>query len=110
MAQAWVCTYSQTPIFDPYAAYVLDRWKAGVHDGKQLSEEIRQRGFRDRSRLVQNFLQTLRGSDRQPRFPIPPVVPPQLGEQFSPHNAVWLFIRDPAKFTAVRKKHLSSYE
>jgi transposase len=94
-------------IFDPYAAYVLDRWKAGVHDGKQLYEEIQQCGFRGSKRLVQNFLQTLRGSDRQPRFPIPPVVPPQLGEQFSAHNAVWLFIRDPAKFTNTEKETLA---
>ena len=94
-------------IFDPYAAYILDRWKAGVHDGKQLYEEIRQRGFRDRSRLVQNFLQTLRGSHRQPRFPIPPIVPPQPAEQFSAHNAVWLFIRDPIKFTDTEKETLA---
>jgi len=95
-------------LFDPYAAYVLDRWKAGVHDGKQLYEEIRQRGFRGSKRLVQNFLQTLRGSDRQPRFPIPPVVPPQAGEQFSAHNAVWLFIRNSAKFTDTEKETLAS--
>jgi transposase len=94
-------------LFDPYAAYVLDRWKAGVHDGKQLYEEIQKRGFRGSKRLVQNFLQTLRGSDRQPRFPIPPVVPPQPGEQFSAHNAVWLFIRDQAKFTDAEKETLA---
>jgi transposase len=32
-------------IFDPYASYVLDRGPAGVHDGKQLYEEIRTLGF-----------------------------------------------------------------
>src|SRR5439155_23837664 len=29
------------------------------------------------------------------------------GEQFSAHNAVWLFIRDPAKFTNTEKETLA---
>jgi transposase len=94
-------------IFDAYAAYVLDRWQAGVHDGRQLYEEIRQRGFGGSIRLVQNFLQTLRGSHRQPRLPAAPVAPPQPGEPFSAHKAVWLFIRDPATFTASEKETLA---
>jgi transposase len=79
-------------IFDPYASYVLDRWQAGVHDGKQLYEEIRTLGFPGSLRLVRNFLQPLR-ENRRPR-PLVEVVPPSQAEQFSARNAVWLFIRD----------------
>lgn len=43
-------------MFDPYAAYVLSRWEAGVHDGKQLFEEIRAKGFTGSVRTVGRFL------------------------------------------------------
>lgn len=43
-------------IFDPYASYVLDRWQAGVHDGKQLYEEIRTLGFVFQSSLGAQLL------------------------------------------------------
>jgi len=43
-------------MFDPYAAYVLSRWEAGVHDGKQLFEEIRAKGFKGSERTVGRFL------------------------------------------------------
>lgn len=46
-------------MFDPYAAYVLSRWEAGVHDGKQLFEEIQAKGFKGSVRTVGRFLQTL---------------------------------------------------
>jgi len=51
-------------LFDPYAAYVLSRWLAGVHDGKPLFEEIQARGFNGPARLVRRFLQTLREKRR----------------------------------------------
>ena len=92
-------------IFDPYASYVLDRWQAGVHDGKQLYEEIRTLGFPGSLRLVRNFLQPLR-ENRRPR-PLVEVVPPSQAEQFSARNAVWLFIRDPKKFTDQEQEQLA---
>ncbi len=39
--------------FDPYAAFVLQRWQAGVHDATHLYEEIRARGFSGTVRIVQ---------------------------------------------------------
>ncbi len=90
-------------IFDPYASYVLDRWQAGVHDGKQLYAEIQALGFAGSIRLVYNFLQTL----RENRRPLIEIVPPSRAEQFSARNAVWLFIRDPKKFTAEEQETLA---
>lgn len=47
-------------VFDPYAAYVLQRWQAGVHEAKQLCEEIQAQGFSGTVRIVQRFVQALR--------------------------------------------------
>lgn len=77
-------------LFDPYAAYVLERWQAGIHDGQQVFEEIRVQGFKGSARLVRRFLQTL----REKRRPWTELAPPQPFEQFSARKAVWLFIRE----------------
>ena len=90
-------------IFDPYASYVLDQWQAGVHDGKRLYAEIQTLGFTGSIRLVYNFLQTL----RENRRPLSEFVPSSPAEQFSARNAVWLFIRDPKKFTLQEQEQLA---
>ena len=90
-------------LFDPYAAFVLDRWQAGVHDGKQLYAEIRQQGYAGSLRLVRAFLQPLREQRRKPEE----IVPLSSVEQFSARNAVWLFIRDPNKLTAPQQEQLA---
>jgi transposase len=77
--------------------------RAGVHDGKQLYEEIRQQGYAGSLRLVRAFLQPLREQRRKPGE----IVPPSSVEQFSAHNAVWLFIRDPKKLTAQQQEQLA---
>ena len=90
-------------LFDPYAAFVLEQWQAGIHDGKQLYAEIRQQGYAGSLRLVRAFLQPLREQRRRPEE----IVPPSSVEQFSAHNAVWLFIRDPKKLTAQQQEQLA---
>jgi transposase len=40
-------------VFDPYAAYVLQRWQDGIHEAKQLYAEIRAQGFPGTVRIVQ---------------------------------------------------------
>jgi transposase len=52
--------HGHSSLFDPYAAFVLEQWQAGVHDGKQLYEAIRQQGYAGSLRLVWAFLQPLR--------------------------------------------------
>jgi transposase len=48
-------------------------------------------------------LQPLREQRRKPGE----IVPPSSVEQFSAHNAVWLFIRDPKKLTAQQQEQLA---
>ncbi len=50
-----------------------------------------------------NFLQTL----RENRRPLIEFVPSSPAEQFSARNAVWLFIRDPKKFTLQEQEQLA---
>jgi transposase len=91
-------------VFDPYARYVLERWQAGVYDGRQLYEEIRAQGFTGTIRIVQRFLQTL----REERRPLIDLAPSSPEEQFSSHNAVWLFIRDLADLTTEEQGMLTT--
>jgi transposase len=90
-------------LFDPYAAYVLERWQAGVHDGQQVFEEIQAQGFKGSARLVRGFLQTL----REQRRPLTELAPAQPSEQFSARKAVWLFIREQTAFTPEEKEELT---
>jgi transposase len=91
-------------VFDPYASYVLERWQAGIFDGRQIYEEIRAQGFTGTIRVVQSFLQTL----REKRHPLTDLVPPSPEEQFSSHSAVWLFIRDLADLTEEEQTTLTA--
>ncbi|GCE16724.1 hypothetical protein [Dictyobacter kobayashii] len=89
-------------IFDPYAAYVLDRWKEGIHEGQQIFEEIQAQGFKGSARMVRRFLQTLRGNRR----PLADPAPPSAAEQFSAKAVVWLFIRASTDLTEEEQKNL----
>lgn len=89
-------------LFDSYAAYVLQRWQAGIQESKQLFEEIRHQGYTGSLRLVRVFLQSLHQKhERQIE-----IVPPSSVEQFSAHDAVWLFIRDKSKLTIAEREKL----
>ena len=90
--------------FDPYAAFVLDQWQAGIHDGTQLYESIRQQGFQGSKRIVQRFLQTL----REKRRPIADLAPPDPLEQCASRQIVWLFIRKEKDLTDAEKATVSS--
>jgi transposase len=94
---------SRRSIFDPYAAYVLERWQAGVHDGQQLFEEIQAQGFKGTARLVRRFLQTLR-EQRRPLTDLAPTLP---SERFSARKAVWLFIREQTTLTKQEQEELT---
>jgi transposase len=58
-APTWKRQFRRRSVFDPYAAYVLERWQEGVHEAKQLYEEIRAQGFPGTVRIVQRFVQAL---------------------------------------------------
>jgi transposase len=47
-------------LFDPYAPYVLKRWKEGCKKGSVLYREIKEKGYRGTDRQVYRFLKTLK--------------------------------------------------
>jgi transposase len=88
-------------VFDPYAAYVLERWQAGVHEATQLYEEIQEQGFSGTVRIVQRFVQALRDDPEMVSLP------PATGvDRFSSNAATWLFIRDPKQLTTEKQAEL----
>lgn len=94
-APTWKRQSRRRSVFDPYAPYVLQRWQAGVHEGKQLYEEIRAQGFSGTVRIVQRFVQAL--ADKPSGIPLPPAT---AAERFSANKATWLFIRNPKELSA----------
>jgi transposase len=88
-------------VFDPYAASVLQRWQDGIHEAKQLYEEIQAQGFPGTVRIVQRFVQALR--DEPEKIILPPA---SRADRFSSKTATWLFIRDPKHLTAQKQAEL----
>src|SRR5258708_33871194 len=93
--------FRRRSVFDPYAAYVLHRGQAGVHEGKQLYEEIQAQGFSGTVRIVQRFVQTLRDDPEKITL-----ATETSAERFSANTATSLFIRDPAQLTAEKQAEL----
>ena len=87
--------------FDPYAAYVLERWQDGIHEAKHLYEGIRAQGFPGTVRIVQRFVQALRDDPEKITLP-----PPTGADRFSSNTATWLFIRDPKQLTTEKQAEL----
>lgn len=100
-APTWKRQSRRRSVFDPYAAYVLQRWQEGVHEAKQLYEEIRVQGFPGKMRIVQRFVQALRDDPEQITL-----APATAADRFSPNTATWLFIRDPKQLTAEKQTDL----
>jgi transposase len=88
-------------VFDPYAAYVLQRWQAGVHEAKQLYEEIQAQGFSGTVRIVQRFVQALRDDPEKITL-----APATAADRFSSRTASWLFIRDPKQLSTQKQAEL----
>jgi transposase len=100
-APTWKRRFRRRSVFDPYAAYVLKRWQEGVHEGKQLYEEIRAQGFPGTVRIVQRFVQALVDEPKATALP-----PAQASERFSANNATWLFIRKPHQLKPEEQEEL----
>lgn len=73
-------------LFDPYAAYVLKRWKEGCKKGSALYREIKEKGYRGTDRQVYRFLQTLKQEPVE--LPVLPVL-----SRVSVREALWLIAR-----------------
>jgi transposase len=93
--------FRRRSVFDPYAAYVLQRWQDGIYEAKQLYAEIRAQGFPGTVRIVQRFVQALR--DDPEKIPLAPATG---ADRFSSKTATWLFIRDPAQLTTKKQGEL----
>jgi len=79
-------------VFDPYAAYVLSRWEQGCTNGLQLCQEIQAQGYQGSAQTIYRYLRSLR---KKRRVIWKPEVPHAPLQDFSAHEAVWLFARDP---------------
>jgi len=101
VAPTWKRQFRRRSVFDPYAAYVLERWQEGMHEAKQLYEEIRAQGFTGKLRIVQRFVQALRDDPEKITL-----TPETSAERFSSNTATWLFIRDPEQLTAEKQAEL----
>lgn len=73
-------------LFDPYAAYVLKRWREGWKKGSLLYREIKEKGYSGTERQMYRFLKTLKQEPVE--LPAPPVL-----NRVSVREAVWLIAR-----------------
>ena len=93
--------FRRRSVFDPYAAYVLERWQDGIHEAKQLYEEIQAQGFSGTVRIVQRFVQALRDDPEKITL-----ARATGADRFSSKTAAWLFIRDPKQLTPEKQAEL----
>jgi len=93
--------FRRRSVFDPYAAYVLQRWQDGIHEAKHLYEEIQAQGFSGTVRIVQRFVQALRDDPEKITL-----APATGADRFSSKTATWLFIRDPKQLTTKKQAEL----
>jgi transposase len=96
--------------FDPYAAYVTQRWAQGCRNGLQLWRELQTQGYKGGSRTVYRFLTTLREGSAPIRGKAQrsQAVPESPVEQWTAQKAVWLFIRDPIHLDKNEQKALAA--
>jgi transposase len=92
-------------IFDPYAAYVLKRWREGHRNGLQLYQEIKEQGFSGTPQTVYRFLRRLRE-----QLPLIQAVeaPPTPVQDIVAKEAVWLFVRAPEKLDETEQGTLAA--
>src|SRR5712691_1671539 len=82
--------------FDPYAAYVRERFLQGSRNGLQLWRELQTQGYKGGSRAVYRFLAQLKQGSAATggKAQRSPAVLESSVEQWTAKQAVWWFIRD----------------
>lgn len=78
--------HKRRSLFDPYAAYVLKRWKGGCKTGSILYREMKEQGYRGTDRQVYRFLQTL----KQEKVELPEL---PILSRISVRESLWLLAR-----------------
>lgn len=96
--------------FDPYAAYVRERFSQGDRNGLQLWQELQSLGYKGSTRTVYRFLAQLREGSAPPggKAQRSSAVPEPLVEQWTAQKAVWWFIRDPSDLKKKEQKALAA--
>ncbi len=84
--------------FDPYAAYVRERFLQGSRNGLQLWHELQTQGYQGGSGAVYRFLAQLKqgSATRGVKAQRSQAVLKSPVEQWTAKKAVWWFIRDPS--------------
>ena len=73
-------------LFDPYAPYILKRWKEGCKQGSQLYHEIKEQGYTGTDKTMYRFLKTLKQESVElPQLPIL--------SRISVQEMIWLVVR-----------------
>jgi transposase len=89
--------------FDPYATYVLHRWKQGEHSGMQIWREIAALGYKGSHRMVYRYLETLKVAE------IVPSAGTHRLPYYSSQTAVWLFIREKNDLEEIEQEDLAAF-
>ena len=92
-------------LFDAYAPYVLKRWREGCKNGSQLYREIKEKGYTGTERQVYRFLTPLREQLPLVQMVEAPQTPVQ---DFSAHEAIWLFVRHPDDLSETEQATLTA--
>src|SRR5579883_769478 len=91
--------------FDPYAEYVLSRWEQGCTNGLQLWQEFQAQGYQGSAQTIYRYLRSLR---KKRRVICKPEVPHAPFQDFSAHEAVWLFVRTPDALEETEQETLTA--
>ncbi len=93
-------------MLDSFAGYLRRRWHQGCQDTNVLWQEVQAHGFRGSQRTLYRFVEILKAEHPRPPH-IPPVSPSELPPldfafllDYSYRDALWWFIRAPAKLSA----------
>lgn len=89
--------------FDPFAAYVLNRWQQGERNGLTLWREIQKQGYTGSERTVYRHIETLKQASVRASFN------PNRLHTFTASTAVWLFVRDPKSLNEVEQEDLATF-
>src|SRR6266849_7358665 len=96
--------------FDPYAAYVRERFLQGSRNGLQLWRELQTQGYKGGSRAVYRFLAQLKQGSATAggKAQRSPAVLESPAEQWTAKKAVWWFIRDPSDLKEKEQQALAA--
>lgn len=88
-------------LIDPYKTYILSRWHQGCHNGAQLENELRAKGYKGSGRAIYRYLETVEPSDTSSRNrsfasalgQSPSPIRPNPLLALSAQQITWLFFR-----------------